>query len=237
MSGLYLPGAVVPQRVTTWAAASAWLYSWVRTDHPGYRTVKIDGVPFTLPSSTYRWDDYIAAVDTLTAAYQGYSIESGGRIAVSDVGSYSRVTYDRMGWLMGLGVEAGATITSAAYASAYVPPGGIPLLGATWDEVSLERERELVTDRSRRQSGYVFGGARVWRFRLTMTRFAYEALAQGWCLRGKVSLVGSTSSAMSASTPAGVLSGYVLGLDGAPVWDGPTQEICRATLLVAGTTT
>lgn len=233
MSGLYLPGEVVPQRVPAWLrTAPAWLYSWVRTDHPGYRRITVAGVPYTVASGTYRWDDYIAALQTAVGAACDVTLDSSGYIGLDPVGVAAFP--DRLGWLIGYGSATSSTGTSA---STYVPPGGLPLLGATWDDVKVERERELVLDRSRRQSGYVFGGSRVWRWRLTMTRYSFEALCAGWCLRSKVSLVGSTSSAMSSSTPAGVLSGYVLGLDGAPVWDGPTQEICRATLLVAGVTT
>ena len=149
----------------------------------------------------------------------------------------STTIFDRSGWLTGLGTEAGQAYPAGDFQSAFVPPGGIPLLGATWDRVRVEREKEILSDRSRRFGGYVFGGARIWAWRLTMTRFAYDALCTGWCLRGKVTLAGSSTTAMAAAVPGGALTGYVLGLEGAPSWVGPSQQDIAVTLLVAATTT
>lgn len=234
---LYLPGEMVQTAPRSWPTASAWLYGYVRTDHPGYRSVSWAGVTQTIASGTYRWDDYLTAAATAFGAFVDIASDTSGRVGlVSQTTNVPTVWLDRFGWLCGLGFDAGETSTIADYQSPFVPPAGIPLLGLVWSQVSVERERELSLDRSRRSSGYVFGGARIWRCTLTMTRWSYEALCTGWCLRGKVSLVGSTSSAMSSSVPAGVLTGQVLGLEGAPVWDGPTQEICRVTMLVAGST-
>lgn len=239
MSGLYLPGEVVPQAPASWPKANAWLYSWPRSDHPGYRVIRVGGVWCQVASTTgQRWDLYVAALSTaLSAAGWSAAIGADGRVTLS--GSSAALSYpDRLGWLLGMGTEAGLDEAAAASrVSRFVPPGGIPLLGATWDEVSLERERELVADRQRRQSGYVFGGARVWRWRLHLTRWALEALQSRWCLRGALTLAGSTTTAIGSAVPGGALTGTALSLEGAPVWDGPTQTTCRVTLLVAGTTT
>lgn len=239
MSGLYLPGETAPAAPASWPKANAWLYSWPRSDHPGYRVVRVGGTWCQVASTTgQRWDTYVAALSTaLSAAGWSAAIGTDGRVTLS--GSSAVLSYpDRLGWLLGMGTEGGLTEGAAVTSrvSRYVPPGGIPLLGATWEEVSVERERELVMDRQRRQSGYVFGGARVWRWRLSLTRWGLEALRSRWCLRGKVTLAGSSITAIDSATPGGALTGYALSLEGAPTWDGPTQTTCQVTLLVAGST-
>lgn len=237
MSGLYLPGEVVPVKVpaASWTTAQGWLYSWVRTDHPGYRLLSSDGRLLTVASGTYRWDDFIVAINTAATAVGGTFDKH--RTGYITFGCGTTIVWpDRLGWLLGLGVEAGGS-TSGSAQSPYVPPGGIPLLGATWDRVRVEREREIITDRSRRFGGYVFGAARLWSCRLSMTRYGYDALRTGWCLRGKVTIAGSSTTAMAAAVPGGALTGYVLGLEGAPAWSGPTQDTCTVTMLVAAVTT
>lgn len=232
------PEEVRPSIPASWPTASAWLYSWVRTDHPGYRQIRIAGATYTITSGTYRWDDFIAQIGTDTAAAAGQtSIGSDGRVTIQ-YDTAVAAWPDRLGWLLGMGKEAGTSeASSAELISRFVPPGGIPLFGVTWTEVRVEREREQILDRSRRQSGYVFGGARVWRCVLRMTRWALEALQTGWCLRGKITLVGSVSSAMSSTVPGGALTGVALHLEGAPAWDDSTQQTCTVTMLVAGALT
>jgi hypothetical protein len=231
------PDEVLPAIPASWPTANAWLYSWVRTDHPGYRQIRIAGTTITLTSGSYRFDDLVAELSAGTGV--SASVSSGGRVLVSSGDPAQWAWPDRLGWLLGFGVEAGTTEAEVLEEreSRFVPPGGIPLLGVTWTEVRVERESELALDRSRRQGGYVFGGARVWRCELRMTRWALEALQTGWCLRGKITLVGSESAAMSSTVPGGALTGVALRLDGAPSWDDSTQQTCRVTLLVAGTTT
>jgi hypothetical protein len=193
-----------------------------------------------VPDGHLRWDDCIDALnDELFAAPDNWdaTIDSAGRISLG--GSSSIVTWDdRIGWLLGFGREAGDAETAAtSLVSRFVPPGGIPCLGVTWDEVDVQRDREAVLDRSRRQQGYAFGGSRVWRVRATMTRWSLDALMTGWCLRGKISAVGADAAAISPSDPGGVLTGYVLGLeDVAWVDTDALQTTARVTLLVATTT-
>lgn len=239
MSGLYLPGETAPAAPASWPKANAWIYSWPRSDHPGYRTIRVGGTWCQVASTTgTRWDQYVAALSTaLGAAGWTATLGTDGRVTLA--GSSAVLSYpDRLGWLLGMGTEAGYTegAAVASRVSRFVPPGGIPLLGATWDQVDVERERELVTDRQQRQSGYVFGGARVWRWRLTLTRWALDALLSRWCLRGKVTLYATSASAIASGTPDGYLTGYVMGLDGPPAQTGPTADYYRVTLLVAGST-
>lgn len=235
----YTPGEVVPSLVpATLPKAHGWLYSWPRSDHPGYRQLLVSGALAQVASTTgKRWDLYVADLSTALTTAAGWTASIGTTGLVTVAGSSGTVGYpDRLGWLLGLAREANTVESAAATSklSRFIPPGGIPLLGLTWESVEYEREREMIMDRSRRQSGYVWGGARVWRWRLHMTKWAYEALITGWCLRGKVTLVGSNTTAISDSVPTGALTGHVLGLEGAPAWDGPTQLTARVTLLVAG---
>jgi hypothetical protein len=238
---LILPDRVVPSVPQSWPRAVGWLYSWVRSDHLGYRTISLDGSDATVASTTgKRWDLYVADLSTAltTAGSWTAAIGTDGRVTLA--GASRTIGYpDRLGWLLGMGTEAGTkeAATTTSRVSRFVPPGGIPLMGITWESVDLERESELVTDRSMRQGGYIFGGARVWRWRLKMSRWAYEALCSGWCMRSKITLAGSSTTAISSSVPGGALTGHALGLAGAPTWTGPQQDIAEVTLVVAGAAT
>jgi hypothetical protein len=208
--------------------ARAWLYGYVRTDHPGYRRITIGGTPFVVTSGTYRFDALVAQIQTDVGGAATITHESPGYVQTSGVVTFP----DRLGWVCGFG--------DAAYddhPAPFIPPAGIPLYGAQWDAVDVEREREIIQDRSRRQGGYVFGAARVWRWTLTMHRYALEALLTGWCLRGQITIIGAgVGVTMGATEPGGAFTGHALGLDGGPAWGGPTMDIATVRLLVAGTT-
>lgn len=238
MSALYLPETAPQTPPQVWDKADGWIYSWVRTDHPGYRTVSFAGVRFTVASGTYRWDNYITVMNTAFGAVVGVALDAQGRVSWSSTGPTVPTYFvDRLGWLIGLGVEAGVSLNDGDFQSRFVPPGGVPLLGIDWVEVGVEREKERLKDLSMRQGGYVYGGARLWHCPVTMSRWAWEALRAGWCLRGKVTLASARGSgaAMGAANPTGTLTGKILGLDGEPRWlDPTTQRICTATLVVAG---
>jgi hypothetical protein len=226
---LFLPGAVV-QQPARWSSrpATGFIYSWVRTDHPGYRRLSVGGVPFILPSGTYRFDELITAID---AAMPGTcTMASNGRVSFATAGLGFP---DRLGWLLGFGREGGTSEVTALHDAPFVAPGCIPLQSITWERVTVEREREIVTDRSRRQGGYVFGAARLWIWTVGMTRHAFDALSTGWCLRSKVTVAGASLTAISSAVPGGALTGHVLGLDGSPTWDGPTNDTCRARIVIA----
>lgn len=232
---LMLPGQVVPRVPLSWPLAKGWIYSYVRTDHPGYRRLAPGGAPMVIASGTYRWDLFVAElVAQLIPRGGGGGIDGGGGVFLDTV-SATCVWPDRLGWLLGFGVEAGATTTGEPQ-SLFVPPGGIPLMGVSWDEVTIEREREQIVDAARRHAGYVFGGARLWRCGVQMSGWAYEALAQRWCLRGQVTLLASSLTAMSASVSDGALTGSILGLAGVE-WAQKQRLTCKATLIVAGNTT
>ena len=134
---------------------------------------------------------------------------------------------------MGIVHDAGA-VTTADTSSYFIPPAGIPLLGATWESVTSEVERRQIVDRHRRNQGFVWGASEVFKCSLTMHRWALEALQTGWCLRGKVTLGGATKldTPVGLADPDGAITGYVLGIDGIE-WLDQTQTHARVTMSIA----
>lgn len=245
---LWLPGAVPPTAPLTWPAADGWIWSWVRTDHPGYRRLGLRSSALTrlqLTSGTYRWDELVAELQARleTIGWGAYLENTGAIVLYADTGEDSVLEYpDRLGWLLGLGREAGTAElggVASGWRSRFVPPGGIPCVALDWTEVEVSHESELALDRSRRQGGYIWGAARIWRAPVVLTRWAYEALATRWCLRGQVTLWSprGSSAAMSGANPGGTLTGTILGFEGPPTWKDDPQTMCSATLVIAGTTT
>lgn len=229
-----------PVPIGGWRPAHGFLWSWVDTALPGYRDITIGGTPATIAAGYKRFDEYVSDLDAvLPASWTAEFSTYAGQVTLT--GPASTVSFtDRMGWLLGICGEPTTTFSSVTYCtSAFVPPGGIPLLGVTWDEVDIQRDREVLYDRSRRQQGYVFGGSRVWRIRATVTRYALEALLTGWCLRGKVTIqsAGNTGT-MSGSEPGGELTGHVLGLTDVSWIDAESlQGLASVSMLVTTTTT
>jgi hypothetical protein len=229
-----------PLPISDWRVAHGFIFSWVDTGLPGYRDITIGGTAATVADDYQRFDEYVQGIDAvLPGGWTAQFDSTYGHVTLS--GSSSTVSFaDRMGWLLGICGEPTTTFTSStSLVSSFVPPGCIPCLGIVWDEVDIERDREVLYDRSRRQQGYVFGGSRVWRIRATMTRYALEALLTGWCLRGKVTIqtAGDTNT-MSSSQPGGELTGYVLGLTNVSWIDADSlQGLASVSMLVTTTTT
>jgi len=240
MTATQATNQVVQTPVESWRVAHGLIMSWVDTALPGYRDITIGGTPATVAADYKRFDEYVSDLDAVLPASWTASWDSTtGRVTLS--GPSSTVSFtDRMGWLLGMCGEPTTTFTSiTSKASTFVPPGCIPCLGVTWDEVDIQRDREVLYDRSRRQQGYVFGGSRVWRVRATVTRYALEALLTGWCLRGKVTIrQGSNASAISGSVEDGAITGHVLGLTDVSWIDAESlQGLASVSMLVTTTTT
>lgn len=206
-----------------WPVAQGWLYSWVDTSVPGYRAFDMDGFgAVTVADGYWRWDllmaEVASQVDALVAPGL-FTERSDGRLQFEFSGYGDPVIWtDRLGWLMGFGMESGSSDEELAAAdlscSRFVPPGGIPCLGVSWREVEIQSEAEAIFDRHRRRQGFVFGAARLWRLRITLTRWALQSLLTGWCLRGKVTAVcGNNTTAIGPSESGGAITGFVLGLD------------------------
>lgn len=227
-----------PEAIGSWPTPAGYLYGYVDTSVTGYQKARDDtgAVTVTVASGYYRADALITALDTALSAQSFGASHTNGQVIVTTNGGDVLVWPDRLGWALGYGTEPGDEGTflqnGEDAAAPYVAPIMIPYLGADWSEVDTSREITLEVDRTRRGLPGVWGAARIWRWSLTLDEYAFEALQQGWCLRGKVAIEGSESSALGGSQADGALTGYALGLSGVE-WLGPTRSHCRATLIVA----
>lgn len=224
----------VVQTAAPWATlppAAAWLLGYVRTDAPGYREINLGSVIITAASGDLRFDAWVAALDTASLAVGGDNVnwETNGRVLFAGGFTYP----DRAGWLAGVGVEAGTTANQSDGSSVFIPPAGIPLIGATWTQVIDDADRRQLLDRHRRNQGYVWGSALLWRCKLVMHRYALEALQTGWCLRGKVTLrcADMLDTPISSTEPRGAITGYALGLDSVS-WLDSIQQNARVEMTI-----
>lgn len=188
---------------------AAFLIGRVRTEVPGYREINADGLFQVASPIDYRLDEIVFGY--------GSPQFDGARGAVYIDANSTLVFPDRLGWLLGFGVEAGSAVATGLsdlggllpgsyFVAPFVSPGFIPLLGQTWTTITEDAERQILIDRHRRNQGYVYGGAQIAQVKLTMHRWALGALLTGWCLRGQVTI---TAGGLTEH------AGYVLGIDGA----------------------
>ena len=211
---------------------NAYMLGYVRSDVAGYRATTYDATPST-PTSTagQRFDAYISgylgAPDAVIWPYAQWAVELDWS---------GTVTFDdRIGWLMGFVNDPGTTITVSRYApSRFVPPAAIPLIGATWTAVESDADRRIILDESLRNQGYAWGGALLWRCKLTMSFYALEALQTGWCLAGKVTLAPAfkLNDPISEADPQGAITGNVIG-DPTVTWLDKTQTTAVVELTIA----
>lgn len=215
------------------------IYSYVRTDVPGYRDIQIGSALCRLASGTYRFDEFVDVVDSAIGAF-GFCTLAGagatpGRVTIDLNVSAALGFPDRLGWLLGFGTEAGVTLSvGTTFASPFIPPGGFPLIGADWEEVELDRDLHANLDVLRRGSGYGWGGVRVWQVTATMTRWAVEAFLAGWVQRGRIAIVPAAypSTAMSSAQPSGYLDGYVIQVQ-RQRWLDAVEQFAELTFLLA----
>lgn len=230
---------------------SAYLWGWVDTDHPGYRSLILGGTGTsggttrTVASGYYRWPEFIAALSSaLSASSWAASLGADGVVTLS--GTSTRVRFpDRLGWLLGLDAEAGDTMGTGARTSVVSqlpPPGGVALLGAVIESLDVTRETALTLDRSRRAHGYVHGELALYRLRCVMTADTVDSVRAGWLTRGRVTVswypaaTYAAEGAWDAATnPAGYVDGDVVALESFDWLDG-LQETAEVSLVLAVTT-
>jgi hypothetical protein len=223
---------------------AAFLYGYVQSLTPGYRSITIGGTTYTIGATTAAgsvFPDYVAALNTaISGAGWGASIAATG--AVQLAGSSAAVAFpDSLGLLLGLPITPGSSAgTVTALQSSTPSLACLPLYGATWDEVDVRRSVEYEVTRMARTHGYVYGGARVYTWRLTMDRHALTALNKGWLTRSRLRIqgtatgaTGTPTNAISSSNPSGYVDGYPLGIRSVRWLDG-VQEVAEVTLMVTG---
>jgi len=214
---------------------SVFLDGYIDTSVPGYREISIGGTTYTVASGFYLWEDWVTAINTaINPASWALVVASSGQARLA--GSSAAVIFpDRLAALLGFGTEPGHDSGTVSVLSAgVVSPAHIPLLGATWESVDMKRERVLEIDRAARGHGYSWGGARIWRWTLTMTRSDLIGLEFGWGITGRIRInpVGS-SAAIGPSDSDGYMDGWSMGIESVE-WADSVQSIARVRVLVAG---
>lgn len=221
-------------------APTAFLYGYVDTGFAGYRKVSLGGSVKTVAEGHYRFDAYLTAVNSaISSAGWAVAASATGLVTLTKASGTAAVVWtDRLGWLLGFDREAGDGEGTVGSVVARRPsPAAIPLLGATWDQVSITQERQFMVDRSQRGHGYVFGSARIWRWQLTMDHTALKALKTGWCLGDTVvvSAAGPTTigsdSAWSTSNTGGYMAGTPIGIESVQ-WIDTLHNTCTVSLLI-----
>lgn len=216
--------------------AAAWLLGYVHTTVPGYREFSTDGTPYIVSSGEWRFDALLEQMNTQVFGAIGetvtdWSPTGRGKFDAGGATIGLNEPTDRLGWLLGGGVEANGPVGIGAR---YIPPAGIPLLGYQWDRIEKDADRNTVRDLYRRNQGYTWGGADIFRCRLHMHRWSLDALLNGWCTRGKVTLGGAAKldDPWSLSDPKGAITGYVLGTS-QPRWTDTIQSKAIVEMAIA----
>jgi len=211
--------------------ASGYLYGWVDTSVPGHRTITDDpgaSVTYTLASGFYRGDELAAELTTqgLATSYDN------GKFTVSAAGNLA--SDDRLAVILGIAARSGQTLIDTTV-SGRISPVAIPLLGAQWQQVTVDADDVMTLSRQQRASGYAWGATRVWDVEVLMHRWAFEAFEFGWCSKGKVSIVCGSDVAMSSSETGGKIEGQVLSVT-RPVWSSTVELQATVTMRIAEVT-
>ena len=220
---------------------AGFLYAWIDTGIPGARTItRPGGAEITAAEGYLEFPHWQKSISDAIEADHGstftFSTTTGKCSFVADgAGDYE---FDRCGDLCGVARKPGVARTFAdeeRLDSFFIPRGAIWLMGCEYEEIELVREMQFDQFRWRRGYGYTWGGARVYRWLLTMHRDALEAFDAGWCATGKVSVrMGSdTAIADSGTGYTGKLVGHVIGVE-SQTWLGPARDVAQVSLLVAG---
>lgn len=194
-----------------WSKPNGWIWGWIDTTVPGYRKLRksTGAVNYTVTDGYYRFPEYISALDTLMSGGDGARIGSTGQVTLTMNGGSTILWQDRLGWLCGFGdIQPGTTsLTATDHMSILPSPAGIPLYGATWTEVNMAQETSLVLSRFSRAHSYAYGTARVWRWKMVMSKFSVDAMRSGWVLAGKITIASEapdfSSGQWAAGTPGG----------------------------------
>ena len=222
-------------------APRGFLFAHVDTGIPGARTVtRPGGAEITAAEGFAHFADWQKLINDAVQADHGstFTFSTSTGLCSFTAGTGGDFEFDRCGDLCGIARKPGVARTfssSERLDSFYIPRGAIWLMGAEYEEIELVREMQFDQFRWRRGYGHTWGGARVYRWLLTMHREALEAFDAGWCASGKVTLQMDNSTAITAPGTGytGSLTGHVIGVEG-QAWLGPARDVAQVALIVAG---
>ena len=213
--------------------AAGYLWGFVDGRINGHKTLRVGAADLNLTAVT-RADaiaGLLAATGVVTCTFADGLFTVAPTSPPQTLGGSSS---GRLGWLMGLLPRAMVTPLPAAasFVSSRVSPVAIPHLGAIWQRVEVDADDVLDVSRRMIPTGYVWGGVRVFDVSLTVHRWALEALAEGWCCRGKVAVECGSSSPMGPAEPGGIIEGTVLGVS-EPEWLSASELIATVRMRIA----
>ena len=222
----------------------AFLYGYVQTETAGHRKIRIGGTDYTVAltgADGVVFPTFISGLSTaIVGAGWAATLNSTGSSTLS--GSSAAVIFsDSLGMLLGMPYPAGTSAGTVSSITSQTPsPACIPLFGAEWTEVEIQRSVRYEVTRFARTHGYIYGGARLYTWVMVMDRESLNALRFGWVLRTKIRIQGagtggsgSVSGAIASNNPSGYLDGYPLGIQRVEWIDG-VQQIARVTMAVVG---
>lgn len=217
--------------------AAGYLWGFIDARMPGHRSIRIGSDTRTLPAALHRADDLASLVQALTGVASCTLDDGVYTITLASSATLGGGSTGRLLTLMGIAPRAqsasGQLPSGTTFVGTRVAPVAIPLLGAIWDETGVDADDVLDVSRRMVPAGYVWGGVRVWTLTLTMHRWALEALAEGWCTRGRVAVqCGGTTTPVDESTPGGMVVGTVLGVD-EPKWLTASELIATVSMRIA----
>jgi len=217
-----LPSALPP--------AAAFLYGFVDATQNGHNRIRYGSTTVTLASAIFRGDGIAAGLTTAGLA----TTFANGLFTCTPSSADTLRAIDRLGVLMGLFAEAStlSTPSAASHTSERISPVAIPLAGFTILRQSIQADDELSPDRLNRDTGHVYGAARVLDVRCMMHKWSLDAVRFGWVLRGKVAFVGPDTDPIDASTPGGSITGRVIAV-GEPAFIGAAQLWAEVTFTIA----
>ena len=228
-----------------------YLFSYMDTNIPGFRKFTVGATVCTVASGYHDFRAYVTAVNTALSGTNwtcSFST-STGLVTLDGTSAISPLTFnDRAGIYLGLGMDATNSLGGGqSYQSSSHPPGCTHLYGAIWESVDIKRERVLETTRIGRGYGYVWGGAKLWRWKLQIhpssvlrsadtnnaTFSIDKPLLHDFVSKGKIQLWMGDDDTIASDQIGGKLDGWVIGLDSINSSSAFGHVAYDATLLVA----
>lgn len=224
--------------INEWPEPSAWLYGFIDTSVPGYRKINNDGSDVQLSDGYYSFPAYIDELNTQMGTVSGSATtDSIGRVTIN--GAAPMTWTDRLGWMLGLDVDAGDDSgANSSRTSDRPPPAAIPLISVNWERIDRATESAVQVDRQQRGLGYLFGDSELMRLTLLMHAQGLRSFKDGWTMSGQVIISTKSPAGFSADAPwstsntDGYLQGYVVGVSGGR-WIDSTRTIWQANLILS----